>query len=101
MSDENLYRIKRNSTQYGDLDFQPALPNDQLMGKIMNNKLLMSTLGAEEVMKKCIDMEWKWFERRCMRCGDLPEMRELQKELREHIKREKKWIAKGAKANAV
>lgn len=101
MSDETLYRTKRKSNAYGDLEFQPALPNDKLMAAILNNQTILNKFGHEIVMKKVIDMEWKWFERRILKCGDTPEFRNLQAHLRKHIKDEKKWIAKGAKQNAV
>ena len=101
MSDEKVYRTIRKSDRIGDLEFQPALPNDKLMAAILNNQTILKTFGHEVVMKKVIDMEWKWFERRIMKCGDTPEFRNIQSHLRKHIKDEKKWIAKGAKQNAV
>lgn len=103
MSDKILYRTKRGkSGKVGDLEFRPALPNDQLMGSIMNNKVLMSNGNPQVIMQKVIDMEWRWFERRIIKfCGNTEESHALQHALREHIKKEKKWIAKGAKADAI
>ena len=103
MSNEILYRTKRGkSGKVGDLEFRPALPNDQLMGAIMNNKVLMSNGNPQVIMQKVIDMEWRWFERRIIKfCGNTEESHALHHALREHIKKEKKWIAKGAKADAI
>ncbi len=102
MSENILYRTKRGkSGRLGDVEFKPALPSDELMSAIMNNRELMSKY-PETVMKKVIDMDWRWFERRVIKLlGHNKESQALQNALREHIKKEKKWIAKGAKADAI
>ena len=53
-------------------------------------------------MKKVIDMEWQYLERRIIKWfGDTEEARLLKNEIKSHIKAEKKWIAKGAKIEDV
>ena len=99
---EPLYRIRKKSPRFGDVEFQPALPNDKLMEQILNNKDIMMNQNAGDIMKKVIDMEWKYLERRIIKwLGDTPTARKLQSDIKQHIKEEKKWIAKGAKVNAI
>ena len=97
---EPLYRINRQSD--GNLKFDPALPNDQIMTKMLNSKIIMAHPDAGNIMKKVIDMEWQYLERRIIKWfGDTEEARLLKNEIKSHIKAEKKWIAKGAKIEDV
>lgn len=93
--DEKLYRYEKEKNQ---LKMIPALPNDKLMEAILNSPDVMQHSRAGEIMKKVIDMEWKYLERRWIKwMGDSASSRSIQQGLRDHIKAEKKWIAKGAK----
>lgn len=97
---EPVYRYSRNES---GLQMHPALPNTKIMQDIMNNNKLMMSEFSDVIVKKTIDMEWKYLERRIIKwLGDNTESRKLQTDIKTHIKNEKKWIAKGAKLeNAV
>ena len=100
MSEDKVYKVSKNSGELGDIEFSPGLPNDLLIQDLLNNKKIV--LAHPNVVQKVLNMEWAWFERRVIKwLGDSPESRELQKRLRTHIKNEKKWIKRGAKANEV
>jgi hypothetical protein len=100
MSDDKVYKVSNNSGELGDIEFSPGLPNDLLIQDLLNNKKIV--LAHPNVVQKVLNMEWAWFERRVIKwLGDSPESRELQKRLRTHIKNEKKWIKRGAKADEV
>ncbi len=94
------YKTERNSNNYGDIEFSPGLPNEDIMQAIMNNRQIIN--AHNDVMQKVLNMEWQWFERRVIKwLGDTPEARSLKESLRQHIKNEKKWITRGAKADEV
>jgi hypothetical protein len=103
MSDDNVYRIKRKpGGSLGQLDFQLALPHDELLATLMNNQSIRESANPDTFMKHIIDMDWKWFEKRIIKfCGDTRESRALQDALRRHIKNEKRWIKNGGKSNDV
>ena len=100
LSGDQKIQYKNESDGRGNVEFTPGLPNNQIMEAIMNNKNIL--MAHRDVMQKVLNMEWQWFERRIIRwLGDTPESRSLKESLREHIKNEKKWIKRGAKADEV
>lgn len=100
LSGDQKIQYKNESDGRGNVEFTPGLPNNQLMEAIMNNKNIL--MAHRDVMQKVLNMEWQWFERRIIKwLGDTPESRSLKESLREHIKNEKKWIKRGAKADEV
>ena len=97
LSKDNLSRYDDG---HGGIKFSPGLPNEDIIQALMNNKTVITS--HPDVVQKVLNMEWKWFERRIIKwLGDTPEARSLQESLREHIKNEKKWIKRGAKADEV
>lgn len=100
LSGDQKIQYKNESDGRGNVEFTPGLPNNQIMEAIMNNKNIL--MAHRDVMQKVLNMEWRWFERRIIKwLGDTPESRSLKESLREHIKNEKKWIKRGAKADEV
>tara|TARA_Y100000389_G_scaffold40617_1_gene35170 strand:+ start:266 stop:652 length:387 start_codon:yes stop_codon:yes gene_type:complete len=100
LSGDQQIQYKQDSDGRGNVNFTPGLPNNQLMEAIMNNKNIL--MAHRDVMQKVLNMEWQWFERRIIKwLGDTPESRSLQSSLRDHIRNEKKWIKRGAKADEV
>ena len=100
LSGDQKIQYKNESDGRGNVEFTPGLPNNQIMEAIMNNKNIL--MAHRDVMQKVLNMEWQWFERRIIKwLGDTPESRSLKESLREHIKNEKKWIKRGAKADEV
>ena len=100
LSGDQKIQYKNESDGRGNVEFTPGLPNNHLMEAIMNNKNIL--MAHRDIMQKVLNMEWQWFERRIIKwLGDTPESRSLQDSLREHIKNEKKWIKRGAKADEV
>jgi len=94
------YKTEKNSNNFGDIAFSPGLPNEDIMQAIMNNRQIIT--AHQDVMQKVLNMEWQWFQRRVIKwLGDTPEARSLEESLRTHIKNEKKWIKRGAKADEV
>jgi len=95
------YKTSRsNNVGHGMVSFLPGLPNEDLIQQILNNKPIL--LAHPDVVQKILNMEWQWFERRIIKwLGDTPEARSLEQSLRDHIKNEKKWIKRGAKADEV
>jgi len=95
------YKTSRsNNVGHGMVSFLPGLPNEDLIQHILNNKTIL--LAHPDVVQKILNMEWQWFERRIIKwLGDTPEARSLEQSLRDHIKNEKKWIKRGAKADEV
>lgn len=84
----------------GNIKFSPGLPNEQIIEALLNNKIVIRS--HPDVVQKVLNMEWQWFERRIIKwLGDTPEARSLEQSLRDHIKNEKKWIKRGAKADEV
>ena len=84
----------------GNIKFSPGLPNEQIIEALLNNKIVIRS--HPDVVQKVLNMEWQWFERRIIKwLGDNEESRSLQQSLRDHIKNEKKWIKRGAKADEV
>tara|TARA_B110000211_G_scaffold229751_1_gene288052 strand:+ start:145 stop:534 length:390 start_codon:yes stop_codon:yes gene_type:complete len=100
LSGDQKIQYKNESDGRGNVEFTPGLPNNQIMEAIMNNKNIL--MAHRDVMQKVLNMEWQWFERRIIKwLGDTPESRSLKDSLRQHIKNEKKWIKRGAKADEV
>ena len=95
------YKTSRsNNDGHGMVSFLPGLPNEDLIQHILNNKTIL--LAHPDVVQKILNMEWQWFERRIIKwLGDTPVARSLEQSLRDHIKNEKKWIKRGAKADEV
>tara|TARA_B100000497_G_C7463924_1_gene286432 strand:+ start:151 stop:540 length:390 start_codon:yes stop_codon:yes gene_type:complete len=84
----------------GNIKFSPGLPNEEIIEALLNNKIVIRS--HPDVVQKVLNMEWQWFERRIVKwLGDTPEARNLEQSLRDHIKNEKKWIKRGAKADEV
>ena len=84
----------------GNIKFSPGLPNEEIIEALLNNKIVIRS--HPDVVQKVLNMEWQWFERRIVKwLGDTPESRNLERSLRDHIKNEKKWIKRGAKADEV
>lgn len=98
--DQQIQYKTEKGSGYGNIDFKPGLPNEQLIEAILNNKIII--MAHPDVVQKVLNMEWQWFERRVVKwLGDTPESRSLEQSLRDHIKNEKKWIKRGAKADEV
>jgi len=94
------YKVDRKAGDNHNVSFTPGLPNEDIMQNLMNNKDIV--MAHPDVIQKVLNMEWQWFERRIIKwLGDTPESRSLENSLREHIKNEKKWIKRGAKADEV
>jgi len=98
--DQQIQYKTEQGSSYGNIDFKPGLPNEQLIEAILNNKIII--MAHPDVVQKVLNMEWQWFERRVVKwLGDTSESRSLEQSLRDHIKNEKKWIKRGAKADEV
>ena len=94
------YKTERYDDGHGGIKFSPGLPNEEIIQALMNNKTIIT--AHPQVVQKVLNMEWQWFERRVIKwLGDTPESRSLEQSLRDHIKNEKKWIKRGAKADEV
>jgi hypothetical protein len=84
----NLYRTSRDVAT-GHVTFDLALPNDEIMSSLFNNKTINSIPGAH---LKIINMEWRYLRRKVIKwLGDTPESRAIHDALGVHIKKEKKW----------
>lgn len=101
LSDNQQIQYKtEKGAGHGNIKFSPGLPNEQLIEAMLNNKIII--MSHPDVVQKVLNMEWQWFERRIVKwLGDTPEARNLERSLRDHIKNEKKWIKRGAKADEV
>jgi len=101
LSDNQQIQYKTEKDEgHGNIKFSPGLPNEQLIEAMLNNKTII--MSHPDVVQKVLNMEWQWFERRIVKwLGDTPEARNLEQSLRDHIKNEKKWIKRGAKADEV
>jgi len=98
--DNRHYKTERYGPAHGQIKFSPGLPNEDIIQALLNNKIIIT--AHPDVVQKVLNMEWLWFERRVIKwLGDTPESRVLQESIREHIKNEKKWIKRGAKADEV
>ena len=94
------YKTSRYDDGHGGIKFTPGLPNEDLIQALLNNKIVVR--AHPDVVQKVLNMEWQWFERRIIKwLGDNEESRSLQQSLRDHIKNERKWIKRGAKADEV
>jgi len=92
--------LYRTSSDGKDIRFNPGLPHDKLMQELLNNRQIVE--ASPHIVQKVLNMEWKWFERRVIKwLGDTEYSRKLQQSLRNHIKNEKKWVERGAKAEEV
>ena len=93
-----LYKTKKDSNN--KFQFSPGLPHEGLMQELLNNKDIVT--ASPHITQKVLNMEWKWFERRIIKClGDNEYSRKLQQSIRNHIKNEKKWIHRGARMEDV
>tara|TARA_E500000331_G_scaffold310999_1_gene318063 strand:- start:825 stop:1196 length:372 start_codon:yes stop_codon:yes gene_type:complete len=101
LSDEQQVAYKTHrGNKYGDIEFSPGLPNERLIEVLLNNSIVIR--AHPDIVQKVLNMEWQWFERRIIKwLGDTPEARSIEQSLRDHIKNEKKWIKRGAKADEV
>ena len=101
LSDEQQVAYKTNrDNKYGQIEFSPGLPSEQLIEALLNNPIIIR--AQPDIVQKVLNMEWQWFERRIIKwLGDTPDSRSLKDSLKEHIKNEKKWIKRGAKADEV
>jgi|TARA_B110000037_G_scaffold217936_1_gene279951 diketogulonate reductase-like aldo/keto reductase len=98
--DTRHYKTERYGPAHGQIKFTPGLPNEDIIQALLNNKTVIT--AHSDIVQKVLNMEWQWFERRVIKwLGDTDESRSLQESLRQHIKNEKKWIKRGAKADEV